>query len=90
MFIQDLNHVEIISEETHLEGGLAMGLVSTGATASGSKFSKTNSVGGALASSQQGCYYGSDLAIAGGASSAVGVGCGAFAASGVEALAIAG
>jgi hypothetical protein len=90
MLIQDLNHVEMISEETHLEGGLALGYVATSAGAYGSKSAKTNSVGATLASSNQGCYYSNDFALAGGASSAVAFGCGASAGSGVEALAIAG
>jgi phage terminase large subunit-like protein len=90
MLIQDLNHVEIISEETHLEGGLALGFVSTGASAYGGRYAQTNSLGGTLASSKKGFFYRSDLAIAAGASSAVAVGPWASAGSGVEALAIAG
>ena len=90
MFIQDLNHVEMISEETHLEGGLAIGFVSTSAGASGGRYAETNSLAGTLASSRQGRFYRSDIAFAAGASSAVAVGPWASAGSGVEALAIAG
>lgn len=91
MFIQDLNHVEMISEDIHLEGG-ALSMVSTGAFATGSKLALTYSSGQASAENSFGYYYygyGANYAQGSGVSSAFALGRGSVALSSVDVVAIA-
>jgi len=89
MFIQDLNHVEMISEETNLEGG-GMALVTTGAFAAGDKLASTYSSGQASTNSSFGYYYyGGNYAQGSGYSSAFAQGHHSVAQSGVNIAAIA-
>lgn len=89
MLIQDLNHVEIISEETNLEGG-GIVFASTGALAAGSKLASTNSFAQGSTNSSFGYYYyGGDYAQGSGNSSAFALGRNSFAQSFVDVVAIA-
>lgn len=90
MLIQDLNHVEIISEETHLQGGAAFASVGTGALAFGSHVAETISNGGGNTYSGKYGWFRQDTASAGGYSRALGIGRYASATSGISAIAIAG
>ena len=42
MFIQDLNHLEVVSEEANINGGIAIALGSAGGLASGPNAALTN------------------------------------------------